>query len=291
MHEIGHCLGLGHVPPNPVWLGQDANSPDWPAGFLPEPLAGLSSDPQMSTAASYGVPGLTLDDRIGVSLLYPAPGFLEERGSIGGRLRDPGGRNRRRSCTCSPWDYASGAAVFGPGAFADERGQFPPRGPAGRSGPPLGASDATAHGRPRVPAGPLVGPAGRAPLVLRPPQSGRRRAGHHAAGGEEPAAVRNLRLAGVIGCVVAGAACGDGSPAAPSPSDLLRPSREPMQIRFDGVFYVPHQVIELRPGGPGRTSRGRRAGRTLHRAAASLDLVRGGDGRPSGPRLPLARDP
>ena len=60
--------------------------------------------------------------------------------------------------------------------------------------------------------------------------------------------MRNLRLASVIGCVVAGAACGDGSPAAPSPSDLLRPSREPMQIRFDGVFYVPHQVIELRPG-------------------------------------------
>ena len=123
MHEIGHCLGLNHVPPNPVWLGQDANSPGWAPGFLPEPLAGLSSDPQMSTAASYGVPGLTLDDRIGVSLLYPAAGFLEERGSIGGRLVTPEGEPAAFLYVQSV-DYASGAAVFGPGAFADERGQF-----------------------------------------------------------------------------------------------------------------------------------------------------------------------
>lgn len=123
MHEMGHCLGLNHVPPNPVWLGQDANSPDWPPGFLPEPLAGLSSDPQMSTGASYGVPRLTLDDRIGVSLLYPAPGFLEERGSIGGRLVTPEGEPAAFLYVQSV-DYASGTAAFGPGVFADDRGQF-----------------------------------------------------------------------------------------------------------------------------------------------------------------------
>ena len=122
-HEMGHCLGLNHVPPNPVWLGQGANSPGWPPGFLPESLAGLSSDPQMSTAASYGVSRLTPDDRIGVSLLYPAPGFLEERGSIGGRLVTPEG-DAAAFLYVQSVDYASGMAVFGPGAFADERGQF-----------------------------------------------------------------------------------------------------------------------------------------------------------------------
>ena len=123
MHEIGHCLGLNHVPANPVWLGQDANVPGWPPGFLPEPLAGLSPDPQMSTAASYGVPRLMPDDRIGISLLYPAPGFLEERGSIGGRLVTPEGEPAAFLYVQSV-DYASGRAVFGPGAFADEQGQF-----------------------------------------------------------------------------------------------------------------------------------------------------------------------
>jgi len=131
MHEMGHCLGLDHVPANPVWLGQGANSPNWPSGFLPETLDGLSPDPQMSIGASYGVPRLMPDDRIGVSLLYPAPGFLEERGSIGGRLVTPEGEPAAFLYVQSV-DYSSGRAVFGPGAFADERGQFQLEGlPAG----------------------------------------------------------------------------------------------------------------------------------------------------------------
>ena len=131
MHEMGHCLGLDHVPANPVWLGQSANSPNWPSGFLPEPLAGLSSDPQMSIAASYGVSRLMPDDRVGVSLLYPAPGVLEERGSIAGRLAFPDG-GPAAFAYVQAVDYASGEAAFGPGAFADERGQFQLEGlPAG----------------------------------------------------------------------------------------------------------------------------------------------------------------
>ena len=77
----------------------------------------------MSIAASYGVPRLMPDDRIGVSLLYPAPGFLEERGSIGGRLVTSDGEPAAFLYVQSV-DYASGTPVFGPGAFADERGQF-----------------------------------------------------------------------------------------------------------------------------------------------------------------------
>ena len=123
MHEMGHCLGLDHVPANPVWLGQRANSPALPSGFLPDSLGGLFSDPQMSIAASYGVPRLMPDDKIGVSLLYPAPGFLDERGSIAGRVAFSGGEPAAFAYVQAV-DYASGEAAFGPGVFADEHGQF-----------------------------------------------------------------------------------------------------------------------------------------------------------------------
>lgn len=131
MHEMGHCLGLDHVPANPVWLGRGANSPNWAPGFLPETLDGLSSDPQMSIAASYGIPRLMPDDRIGVSLLYPAPGFVEGRGSIAGRVVFPGGAPAPFAYIQAV-DYASREVAFGPGVFADEHGQFQLEGlPAG----------------------------------------------------------------------------------------------------------------------------------------------------------------
>ena len=123
MHEMGHCLGLWHVPANPVWLGQARNEPEWLPGFLPEPLRGLSPDPQMSVAASYGVPRLMPDDRIGVSLLYPAPGFLRERGSVAGRVTLGGGEPAAH-VHVQAVDHASGTAVFGPGAFTNERGEY-----------------------------------------------------------------------------------------------------------------------------------------------------------------------
>ena len=59
-------------------------------------------------------------------------------------------------------------------------------------------------------------------------------------------------LAAVIGCLVAGAACGAGddapAPTAPPPPPDLRPAPGRERIRFDGVFYVPHQILELQPG-------------------------------------------
>ena len=58
-------------------------------------------------------------------------------------------------------------------------------------------------------------------------------------------------FAAVIGSMVAGAACGDGAPAstAPPPPDLRAPPGVE-RIRFDGVFYAPYQILELRPGAP-----------------------------------------
>ena len=64
--------------------------------------------------------------------------------------------------------------------------------------------------------------------------------------------MKTLLLAAVLGCVVAGATCGsgDGPPTAPPPpSDLFRlPSDGPALVRFDGVLYAPHRLVELRPG-------------------------------------------
>lgn len=64
--------------------------------------------------------------------------------------------------------------------------------------------------------------------------------------------MRYLRLAAVIGCAVAGAACGAGddspAPTAPPPPPDFRASPGRERIRFDGVFYAPHQVLELQPG-------------------------------------------
>ena len=136
---------------------------------LPASCRGLSPvclpDPQMSIAASYGVPRLMPDDRIGVSLLYPAPGFLEERGSIGGRLVTSG-----RRAGGVPVRAVGGLRVRDAGVRAGRvrrrTGPVPSRWLAGRSGPPLGASDPAVHGTARLPERPVVGPAGRASLVF-----------------------------------------------------------------------------------------------------------------------------
>ena len=64
--------------------------------------------------------------------------------------------------------------------------------------------------------------------------------------------MKPLSLAAVIGCLVAGAACGAGedspAPTAPAPPPDLRPAPGRERIRFDGVFYAPHQILELQPG-------------------------------------------
>lgn len=63
--------------------------------------------------------------------------------------------------------------------------------------------------------------------------------------------MRSLPLVAVVGSVVAGAACGAGDevPTAPPASPDLRPAPPGLErIRFDGVLYAPHQILELRPG-------------------------------------------
>ena len=113
-HEIGHCLGLAHSEPHPMPLWTEAPFEAEPA-FLPDPV--------MSYSNSYGLE-LTRDDVIGVSLLYPAPGFLESHGSVAGTVH--------LDDAPAPFAYiqavrpgvAGARAGPGPGAFADENGVF-----------------------------------------------------------------------------------------------------------------------------------------------------------------------
>lgn len=115
IHEVGHCLQLGHTEPHPMplWtslpVGKDA-------AFLPDPV--------MSYSNSYA-PELTEDEITGVSLLYPAPGFLTSRGRIEGTVRLSGGP------AAGPVAFAyvqairpGGRAGPGPGVFTNGNGEF-----------------------------------------------------------------------------------------------------------------------------------------------------------------------
>ena len=110
VHEVGHCLGLRHTEPHPIpgWLSSDRI----PAGFRPETTMSYSFGRVAETSE---------DEKVAVSLLYPAAGFASLRGAVSGRVAGARGT--------LPFVYVQ--AVYpgvrprmGPGAFADEDGYF-----------------------------------------------------------------------------------------------------------------------------------------------------------------------
>jgi hypothetical protein len=121
MHEVGHCLGLAHSAMNPTWLAR----PDAVArrpGYFPDGVTSVQPHPRMSYGTIRTVV-LEPDDVVGASLLYPAPGFVESRGALTGRVVLADGEP-------APYVYVQAVAygpdgaIFGAGAFTDSWGQF-----------------------------------------------------------------------------------------------------------------------------------------------------------------------
>ena len=109
-HEMGHCLGLAHTEPYPVptFLATEGRAPTI---FRPSPM--------MAYTDQQGE--LSEDDRVALSLLYPAPGFRESRGALAGRVTLGG--VPARFAYVQTFDAGTPPRP-GPGAYADENGAF-----------------------------------------------------------------------------------------------------------------------------------------------------------------------
>lgn len=116
LHQLGHCLGLGHTEPFPASLYA---LPGYEPG---ETLFPDSPDPVMSRGATDA--RLTDDDRAGVSALYPAPGFAAAYGSVRGELITVYGAPAAHAFVQTVLLDEDGNARPGPGAFSDADGNF-----------------------------------------------------------------------------------------------------------------------------------------------------------------------
>ena len=127
LHEGGHCLGLAHPAANPMWRAWPEAPNEWaPGGDPSDPPEGVRTffpNSKMAHANDYGYPGLHPDDIVGISLLYPATGFLQDTGTVRGRVVFADG---------TPASFVVVTSVvsevhdnpFGPHAFTDAHGQF-----------------------------------------------------------------------------------------------------------------------------------------------------------------------
>ncbi len=159
VHELGHCLGLGHaeelVPRDGL-----TRSDDYPVYWR--------YDPTMSYGTYHEDPFyVTADDTIGASLLRPREGWLETVGSIVGRVTLPDGEAVPhayvQATLLEPASQAYSVGVFTAdfGAYASNTGSFEIGGLIPGSYQLLVRSSAGAPFSPRIPLrieaeGPLV---------------------------------------------------------------------------------------------------------------------------------------
>ncbi len=123
-HEVGHCLGLVHSDLNPTWEARTDPPAIVRAGFYPEGVTALHADPIMSYGGWHDLVGLTPDDIMGVSLLYPTRQFRETTGAVGGRITLPDGRGAPGAYVQIAGGPSPAGPHYGAGAFTDGHGQF-----------------------------------------------------------------------------------------------------------------------------------------------------------------------
>lgn len=112
LHEVGHCLGLLHTVVMPMPSYATLSEVDL-TGFVPDPTMSYGSDG----------PFLMPDDMVGLSILYPAPGFRAATGSFSGTVVFEDGAAARHAYVQAVEISEEGARA-GPGAFADGGGRF-----------------------------------------------------------------------------------------------------------------------------------------------------------------------
>ena len=119
VHELGHCLGLGHTPLNPF------RRYAWENGLFVPPYAPpryWANQPIMGPLAPGS--GLTLDDRIGASLARPAPSWIETTGAIWGNVLLGDGEPAKDVYVLAQRLGADGRVEGSVGRFTDFSGAF-----------------------------------------------------------------------------------------------------------------------------------------------------------------------